>query len=210
MHEKDRRWRDFYDRWAPTYDWMTRFWALVMGYSDTKERRKMVRRLKLKPGDLVLEVSVGTGSNLRLIAEAAPGGWIVGLDISRGMLSECGKKLQTLLVQTDLIESEGAGLPFADDSFDAALHFGGINEFGDPASAVREMMRVAKSGAKIVLGDESLKPEKRGTFWGRLLIRLNSLYAHDPPLEIVPTEAKNVRLRYFRGDACYLIDFVNP
>ncbi len=210
MHSRDLRWRDFYNRWAPAYDWMTAFWGLVMGYSDEKERRKMVRRLKLKMGDRTLEVSVGTGANLRLMAEAAPNGRLVGLDISQGMLSQCRSKLRKQRVEADLILGEAARLPFSDDCFDAVLHFGGINEFGDSIGAVKEMMRVAKQGAKIVIGDESLRPEKRSTFWGRMLIRFNSLYAHDPPLEIIPAGVKDLRLRYFRGDACYLIDFTNP
>ncbi len=127
-HERDIRWRHFYDRWAPTYDWVTGFWALVMGYSDTKERRKMVHCLNLKPGHRVLEVSVGTGSNLPLMAQrTGPSGWLVGLDISSGMLRECRKKLRRLRLRADLVEGEAARLPFADNAFDAVLHFGGIN-----------------------------------------------------------------------------------
>ncbi len=135
---------------------------------------------------------------------------MVGLDLSPGMLDQCRRKLRRRRINAALIEGEASRLPFADDAFDAVLHFGGINEFSDRECAVREMMRVAKPGAKIVIGDESLKPAKRVTFWGKLLIRFNHLYGHDPPMEMIPPEVKDLRLRYFRGDACYLIDFTNP
>ena len=54
-HESDLHWRDFYDRWAPRYDWALRIWALLAGFSDANERWKMVSRLELKPGQRVLE-----------------------------------------------------------------------------------------------------------------------------------------------------------
>ena len=209
-HHRDQRWSEFYDRWAPTYDLITGFWALVRGFSDSRERRRMVRRLRLKPDDRALEVSVGTGSNLPLMAEAAGrAGRLVGLDISRGMMRQAQGKLRRRRLRADLVEGEAAALPFADGSFDAVLHFGGMNEFGDIPGAVREMMRVAKPGVRIVIGAESLKPEKRDTFWGRLLIRFNPRYAIDTPLGALPPEAKDVRVRWFRGDECYLIDFQN-
>lgn len=211
MHESDRRWRDFYDRWAPRYDWSIRIWALLAGFSDSKERRRMVSRLDLEPGQRVLEVSVGTGSNLPLMAEnTGPGGRLVGLDISVGMLRQCEKKLRRQRLSAELIEGEAAHLPFADDGFDAVLHFGGINEFGDKKTSIEEMMRVAKPGAKIVIGDEGLNPNKPVSFRNRLLSRINPLYAHQPPMDLIPPQAKDVHLTWFRGDRCYLIDFVQP
>src|SRR3990172_9246346 len=100
----------------------------------------MVRRLRLRPDDRVLEVSVGTGSNLPLMAETVGrAGRLVGLDISRGMMRQAQGKLRRRRLRADLVEGEAAALPFADGSFDAVLHFGGMNEFGDIPGAVREM-----------------------------------------------------------------------
>jgi ubiquinone/menaquinone biosynthesis C-methylase UbiE len=93
MHERDRRYRDLYNRIAPFYDWMQRFWGVLRGFSDTGERRKMANLLGMKPGQRVLEVSVGTGSNLPLVAEdVGPEGTMVGLDISLGMLRQCRRR----------------------------------------------------------------------------------------------------------------------
>ncbi len=71
-------------------------------------------------------------------------------------------------------------------------------------------MRVAKPGARIVISDEGIPPEKRHTLRSRLLIRINPLSPHEPPLHLIPPEAKDVRVRWFRGDACYLMDFTRP
>jgi len=72
------------------------------------------------------------------------------------------------------------------------------------------MLRVAKPGARIVIGDEGLRPRERHSLRRRLLLKINKLYAHGPPLDLLPPDAKDLRVDYFRGDACYLIDFVNP
>ena len=50
MRDQSRRSRDFYDWWAPFYDVTNRFAAWARGVSDTKERRKAVRRLGLEAG----------------------------------------------------------------------------------------------------------------------------------------------------------------
>lgn len=208
MHESDRRWRDFYDRWARMYDWGMRVSSLLRGFSDTGERRKLVSRLQLEPGQRVLEVSVGTGSNLPLVAEGVGlSGRLVGLDISIGMLRQCQKKLRRRRLRVELVEGEAAHLPFADGLFDGVLHFGGINEFGDKKTAIDEMMRVAKPGARIVISDEGLPLDRRVSLRHRLLLRLNPLYAHQPPMQLIPPQAKDVHLTWFRGDGCYLIDF---
>ena len=45
-------------------------------------------------------------------------------------------------------------MPFHDHKFDAVLSIGGFNHFNDPEGALREMVRVAKPGARIVVSDE--------------------------------------------------------
>ena len=52
-------WRDHYNRTAGMYDWKESLWSLLLGYSDHGERQKLVRLLQLKPGQHLLEVSVG-------------------------------------------------------------------------------------------------------------------------------------------------------
>ena len=49
---------------------------------------------------------------------------------------------------------EAEDLPFRDREFDAVLSNGGFNHFDDPEKALREMVRVAKPGAPIVIADE--------------------------------------------------------
>jgi ubiquinone/menaquinone biosynthesis C-methylase UbiE len=104
----------------------------------------------------VLYVSVGTGKNLQFIPAFINKNTldITGADISLGMLKKCRKKYGKRL-NISLINCCAEDLPFNDNEFDIVFHVGGINFFNDKALAVREMIRVAKNGTKILIADET-------------------------------------------------------
>ena len=211
MYETERRSRDYYEGRARWYDWANRIAALLRGVSGIGERRKAVRHLGLTPGDRVLEVSVGTGTNLPLIAEhVGPTGHLMGLDISPAMLARCQKKMRGEGLEVDLVEGEAAHLPFADRAFDAVFHHGGIAEFSDRQGAIAEMMRVAKPGAKVVVCDVGVPSDRKLGLTSRLLLKLQPIYDQPPPIDLIPRQAKDVRLSWFHGDAWYMIELVSP
>jgi SAM-dependent methyltransferase len=98
-------------------------------------------------------------------------------------------------------------LPVEDDLFDAAYHFGALNNFADRRRALEEMTRVVRPGGKVVVGDEGIAPWLRRRLYGRILIRTNKLYKHRPPLEMLPIDVREVAVRWLLGDAFYVIDF---
>lgn len=202
---KDAGWQQTYDRIAGSYDWQLRLFTLLIEAWEPRERRKLVQRLNLRQGQSVLEVSVGTGSNLHLLMEAVGTGKIVGLDLSQGMLAQCRRKMVRLGIGAPIVRGEAAHLPVADESFDAALHYGGINEFGDKKLAMDEMVRVVKPGGAVVIGDEGLPPDKRNTLRSRLLLRFNPLFAHEPPMDMLPAGLMDVKLEWFWGGAFWMI-----
>ncbi|OGO52941.1 MAG: hypothetical protein A2148_06775 [Chloroflexi bacterium RBG_16_68_14] len=209
-YDSARRQRDVYNRWWRWYDFSTKLAELTRGFSDIAERRKAVGRLDLKPGQRVLEVGVGTGENLPLLAESVGAtGRPVGLDISTAMLRRCRQKLDRDGVRADLIEGEATNLPFADDEFDAVLNFGSFNGLDNRERALEEMMRVAKPGAKIVIADEGMAKERRNTFRGKLFLRFDPWLGLEPPLELLPPNVRDLHITWFRADYWYLVDFVN-
>ena len=210
MYDRERRSRAYYDGRARWYNWSNRLAALLRGTSATRERRKPVRRLNLKLGDRVLEVSVGTGTNLPLIDHRMKGsGTIVGLDISRGMLGHCERRMVGR-VAVELVEGEAGHLPFADGAFDAVFHHGGIAEFGDRGAAIAEMYRVARPGGRIVVCDVGVPEDGRISLVNRLLLLTQPEYKQPPPMDLVPGEAQDVRLSWYFGGAWYMIDFTKP
>jgi len=151
------------------YQWMSRGFDLSDRLGNllfrgalTKMRRALVQKLGLKPGIRCLYTSIGTGLDLRYLAESVPLAQmeLVGLDLSMGMLEQCKKKLVGCEKTTLLVQANAERLPFADQSFDVVFHVGGINLFDRPAEAVREMVRVARPGSLILYCDETSKVVK--------------------------------------------------
>ena len=207
--EEKGRSRDFYDWWAPFYDATNWFATWVRGASDLKERRKAVRRLGLRPGQRALEVSAGTGTNLPLIRErVGREGLVVALDISSGMLRRCRAKLRGKRVGARLVLGDAMQLPFADASFDGVFHHGGIAEFPDKRAALAEMARVARFGGRVVICDPELPADRQARWINRMLLKLQPLYATTPPVALLPPQARDVRVSWFRGEGWYMIEFV--
>ena len=102
------------------------------------------------------------------------------------MMRVAQHQAEALQCPVHFVRADACHLPFADDTFDAVFHFGGLNTFGDVAAALREMVRVAKRGAPIVAGDEGMSESRRRTWLGRLLGRMNHLNLCRRPFAEVP------------------------
>ena len=211
LSESDRRSRDFYNRSARIYDLQLLIASLLQGVWEPAERRRFVTGLNLKPGQRVIEVAVGTGSNSTRIAKRiGPMGRLIGLDISSAMLRRCQRKFRRLGRKADLIEADASQLAVADNTFDVVLHFGGIKDFGDKKKALGEMIRVASHGGKIIVSEKCVPPDKRHSILNRLLLRRDPLLAQQPPVDLIPSTAMDVKLSWFWSDTAYSISFTKP
>src|SRR5574341_645808 len=148
------RFRWIYDRWAPYYDLLSRVGLYILGISETELRREFIASLEIKAGDRVLSTSVGTGSDLSFIPRGCE---FYGLDLSPEMLAICERKMRRLGAPAELFLGLAEHLPFKPETFDVVYQMGGINFFTDQERAIREMVRVAKKGSKIVIMDETEK-----------------------------------------------------
>src|SRR5205085_2986283 len=108
---------------------------LVEGTSEPTLRRRLVAWLDLEALDgsgdplTFLEVGVGTGANLRYLAEALPpdhDAVVWGIDLSRTMLSRCARRASRERLDVRLALADAHALPFPAGAFDRVLHIGGI------------------------------------------------------------------------------------
>jgi ubiquinone/menaquinone biosynthesis C-methylase UbiE len=199
LNDTDRKWMRSYDRTARSYELMmgTLIPLFSMG-SEPLERRRWTKQLQVELGDHVLDVSTGTGRNLSLIFKLVGSkGRISAMDISNGALSYAAMKTRKRnWKNVELQRANASYLPFKDGTFNAVLHVGGINTFGEKRRALREMVRVAKPRAKIVIIDEGLAPGQENSFVGKFLQKMNALYSCKPPTELLPENVKHLQVRW--------------
>jgi len=204
----NKKYRKLYDRIAPIYDLTTRAYAYFRSGGEEERRSEYLSELEIKDEDKVLEVSIGTGANLRYLPRAAQ---FFGVDISRGMLKQCKKKLSRLALDAPLLLSAAEALPFRGQVFDVVYHVGGINFFDDKTAAIAEMTRVAKLGTKIMIVDETEKIAKayeRSLGAGPFYKDRDQTIA--APIDFVPTEMVDVHVKEVCGGELYCLTFRKP
>jgi len=212
LPEMDRAFLSQYERVARSYDRTLRALMLCFGMWEPRARRQeLVDPLSLGPGDSVLEAGVGTGSNLpHIAAQVGPRSTIHAMDLSPGMLAVARAKAARHKLNVTFALGNAAYLPYPDSAFDAVLHFGGINTFGDKRRAIAEMLRVAKPGGRVVIGDEGLAPGREHTRVGRFALRQNKLFANKPPVDLYPSEVGPVHLHWIWRGLFYVLKVTLP
>jgi ubiquinone/menaquinone biosynthesis C-methylase UbiE len=112
----------------------------------------LLEMARLQPGERALDLACGTGLVARLAAEqVAPGGSVVGVDVSPDMIGVARAKPAPAGVEVGWREADAAALPLGGDAFDVVLCQMGLMFFEDKAAALAEVRRVLRSGGRLVL-----------------------------------------------------------
>ncbi len=131
-----------YDRFSTGYDFIFKPW-LKSGIE------KAIQILCPPPGSQILEVGIGTGLSLDYYPRNVN---LTAFDYSRGMLNESKKKLEHKpFFNANLMQMDVHNMAFADNSFDFILSAYVLTVVENPEKAVKEIFRVARPGARVVL-----------------------------------------------------------
>lgn len=134
--------RQTYDRCSSFYDFFFKPW-LEFG------RREAIEILQLAPGQTILEIGVGTGLSFEFYP---PNVHVIGFDYSRGMLLEAKSKIANdSACSIDLIQMDVQKMAFPDSSFDRIMAAYVLTVVPDVHQALREIIRIARPGARVVL-----------------------------------------------------------
>ncbi|MEA5457479.1 class I SAM-dependent methyltransferase [Arcicella sp. LKC2W] len=208
LFEQDRKERVAYDDAFQRYDRGVTWVFESLNADEQENREKMCSLLNLKPGMKVLEVGAGTGKDSELIIKGiAPNGEAFLSDLSPKMLQLAKQRLQPDGVTVNYFIANGTYLPFEDNTFDAVFHFGGINTFAERKEAFEEFNRVAKVGARIVVGDESVPAWLREEPTYKTLMKANPMFADEVPLQDLPKNINNFELHWIFGFGYYVMAY---
>ena len=132
------------ERWGPLWGARPSDWALSED-QQVPTYEEALRRIDLRPGQLVLDIGCGAGAFLRLVAER--GARPFGLDASEPLIDLARERVP----EADLRVGEMEALPYEDDTFDLVCGYNSFFFANDIVAAVREAGRVAKPGAAVVI-----------------------------------------------------------
>lgn len=191
-----------YDRLAVFYDLITMLYARIKSGNERNRLMEYLSLLDISDTDKVIEISIGTGRNIKYLNPQAK---YYGVDISLGMLKQCYKKMKKLNREITLIQAEAENLPLKKEPFDVVFSAGGFNFFNDPQKAVFEMLRIAKSGTKILITDETEKLRQKH--------KNNKFYKNNEiknPTEYLPDYCKDVEYKEICNSDLYVLTFYKP
>lgn len=134
--------KKIYARYARIYDAIFSRWL-------APRQQHVINALRLRPGQRVLDVGIGTGLSLPFYPRHVR---VIGVDLSGAMLGEAQKKVrQQRLNHVMLLEMDATQLAFPDDTFDVVIAAFVISVVPDPVRFLAEVKRVGKAGGQLVL-----------------------------------------------------------
>jgi phosphatidylethanolamine/phosphatidyl-N-methylethanolamine N-methyltransferase len=134
---------------AGVYEKLASVYDLVFGPTLHPGRIEAIQKMKICPGDSVLEVGVGTGINLSMYPSSCA---ITGIDLSAPMLNKAHERvLNKGLRNCRVMEMDAAQMAFPDQSFDIVYAPYLISVVPDPVKVAQEMRRVCRRGGRVVI-----------------------------------------------------------
>lgn len=121
-------------------------WSALFG-------RLLFKHLPMRRGMAVLDLGYGTGFPLLELAERlGPSCTVYGVDPWEPARERALSKARRWQVtNVEALAGDAVALPFPDAKFDLIVSNLGVNNFDDPAAAMRECFRVARPGARLAL-----------------------------------------------------------
>ncbi len=112
----------------------------------------------IRPGDTVLDLGAGSGTDVLLAARAVgPSGCVMGLDFTAAMVAKLQASVQAAgATNVRVLEGNAERLPLPDGSVDVVTSNGVLNLVPDKGAAFEEIHRVLRPGGRLQVADIAL------------------------------------------------------
>ena len=121
-------------------------------------KRRTYELIDASAGQRILEVGCGTGDDARQIAEMiSPGGSLVAIDKSKALIGEARRRSKRQSDWIDFVVGDANELDLESSTFDACRIERTLIHIPEPSAALSEMVRVLRSGGKLVAYEPDLE-----------------------------------------------------
>jgi ubiquinone/menaquinone biosynthesis C-methylase UbiE len=131
----------------------------VMALQHKSLTRWTIDLMKVQPTDRVLDVGCGGGMAVKLLAQSANQGFVVGLDYSPEMVAQAARRnaeaIECGRVQTE--HGDAMALPFEDQMFDKVCAIETFYFWPDPLRGLEQAYRVLRPGGQLTITLEMSK-----------------------------------------------------
>lgn len=139
-----------FDAWAPDYEasalqdvFYTRLHRRVLAYASGSSRAPATPRR-------IVDIGCGTGRLLRSAAAAFPGAYLIGVDLSAGMLAQA-RAMSGPGESGAFVRADSAALPFADAAFDVVTCTACSHHWEEPSAGLAELRRITAADGLLIL-----------------------------------------------------------
>ncbi len=165
-----------YERIAPWYRYGEWTVGLAPGF-----RRRALRRLRLEPGQTVLEVGCGTGRNLRLLRQGVgPSGLVIGVDATAGMLAQAERVVarhgwsNVRLIRQDASQLE------LEEQVDVVYFSLSYSVMPERQPVLDRVWSTLRPGGRLVVMDAGLSDNRLGRLLGPYAEAVATIFPGDP------------------------------
>ena len=143
---------------APRYDLVTSW--LSYG-QDRRWKRRLVELAEIEPQHQVLDLACGTGDITFMVAEGLTVGYVIGVDITSGMLDIANRKRQRAGIHAARFQlGDIMHLDFPDGQFDRITVGYGLRNVPDLPGLLKEVFRLLRPTGRFLSLDFG-KPKNR-------------------------------------------------
>jgi len=159
---------EIHSRVAAQFGAAANAYTVSLTHSDPAALEHVVSLASPKSTDVALDIATGAGHTALALAPHVA--QIIAYDLTEPMLAETARNAAARgLKNVTTRQGPAESLPFPDASFDIVTVRQAPHHFADVRAAVREMARVARSGARVIILD-STAPENEvlAAQWNRI------------------------------------------